>query len=38
MGPRLADDIEEFSHETEVIGGGIEEKADVNGSLDLVSS
>ena len=34
----LADDVEEFSHETEVVSDSIEKRADVNGSLNLTLS
>ena len=38
MGSRLVDDVEEFSHETEVVSDSIEKRADVNGSLNLTLS
>ena len=38
MGSRLVYDVEEFSHETEVVGGSVEKKVDVNRSLNLVSN
>jgi len=35
VGAGLADDFKEFRHEPEAVGGGIQERADVNGYLNL---
>ena len=35
VGSRLADDIKEFSHKMEVVSDNIEERVNINGSLNL---
>ena len=35
VGAGLADDLEEFCHEPEAVGDGIQERADVDGYLNL---
>ena len=38
VGSRLADDLEKFRHESEVIGSGVEKGIDVDGYLNLTLS
>ena len=38
VGYGLADDIEEFSHETEVVSDSIEKRVDIDGSPNLILS
>ena len=35
VGPRLRDDIKEFSHKMEVVSDSIEKRVNISGSLDL---
>jgi hypothetical protein len=38
VGSGLADDLEEFRHEPEAVGGYVKERVDVNGYLNLTWS
>jgi len=37
VGGGLADDLEEFCHEPEAVGGGVQERVNVDGYVDLTS-